>query len=597
VATDHRRAEVGCLLSHVRTLRTFLHDTDESVGAAMVFEDDVMFHREWRRRLEDVLENLPAEAPVCAIGYLNLIWADTDWAGIDPARRNLVAMAPEVMCGAHGYWVTREHARATVDRFDVEPGSKGRVSESLVWLPEGYAAWPPLVINDGTPSTIAGPEAGAAERQMALYAKWGIDRYLSVEGDQRFLADLVCREPQTICLCVVVHDDSLVIGRLADSVRGLIDTWVICDTGSTDGTPELVLDAFEGIPGQLFHDQWQDFGVNRTLMLERACGRADYLLILDADDIVWLEGPLPRLTAAAYSPLEICPPRVNETRTHWLPRLVRGDLPWRYVGSTHEHLECDQPRPIEVLPLLVIEHDEEGAARYLDRARQLLERRLEEDPDDPGAVFSLAETYREMGQNERAIELYARRIELGGWPEEMFCSMYWHAELVGRTDWALGVVLLLETWACSPTRAEPLFALTRGCRLRNQFRLGALFGARGKNLGPSAHTLFVPPDFCDWAIEYEWLICLVNLGDYPEALEAADHLLTLHTLPRPVREYVASARRCCVAGLGAGESTERLDPADLVRARTPPLVTLAPRAQIGGTLVLVDRPAGFEDLP
>jgi hypothetical protein len=532
-ASDHRRANVGCLLSHVRAMRTFLRDTPASVRAAIVLEDDVMLHRDWHRRLERVLSNLPVEAEICALSHLTFFWVDSPWAGQDPTQRNLVEMVPN-MWGNQMYWVTRAHARTTLDDYQHEIGGTNRAAESLIWRPDGLVARPPLAISDGSSSTIAPSMAGLPVHTPSVYEHWGIDNYLAVEEDRRGFEPELDHPPATICLCMIVKDESRVMDRLADSVRDLIDTWVICDTGSTDGTPERVQEAFKDIPGELFFDEWKDFGTNRTLMLERARGRADYLLILDADHTVSVGGRLPRLTAEAYSLLEAYPLPSGEAPSRWMPRLVRGDLPWRYVGTAHEYLDWDEPRRVEILPLVVVEHHADGdRAGHLDRTRRLLEADLAENPDNPRTVFYLAETNREMGEDARAIELYARRLELGGRPDEMFFSMYRHAELLSRTDWPLGVALLLETWAYRPDRVEPLLALARGYRRRGHFHLGALFGARGREIGSGT------PE-CS-AIEYEWAMCAANIGDLAGALEACDHLLRVPSLAPELREEVKEA--------------------------------------------------------
>ena len=44
----------------------------------------------------------------------------------------------------------------------------------------------------------------------------------------------------TVGLAMIVRDEAAIIARCLRSVRDKIDTWVICDTGSTDGTPSLV---------------------------------------------------------------------------------------------------------------------------------------------------------------------------------------------------------------------------------------------------------------------------------------------------------------------------------------------------------------------
>lgn len=113
----------------------------------------------------------------------------------------------------------------------------------------------------------------------------------------------IAEAKETICLNMIVKNESHVIRRCLDSVKNLIDYWVIVDTGSTDGTQEIIRDHLKEVPGQLFERPWKDFGYNRTEALELAKDQGDYLLFMDADD--WLEFDsdfeLPPLTEDIYS--------------------------------------------------------------------------------------------------------------------------------------------------------------------------------------------------------------------------------------------------------------------------------------------------------
>lgn len=90
-------------------------------------------------------------------------------------------------------------------------------------------------------------------------------------------------------LCMIVRNEAHVIERCLSSVRHLLDHWLIIDTGSTDGTQEVVRRAMEGIPGMLYERPWVDFGHNRTEAVQAARVCADYTLLLDADQV--LEAP------------------------------------------------------------------------------------------------------------------------------------------------------------------------------------------------------------------------------------------------------------------------------------------------------------------
>ena len=92
----------------------------------------------------------------------------------------------------------------------------------------------------------------------------------------------------SICLNMIVKNESHIIENTLEKLCQKIsfDYWVICDTGSTDNTCQIITDFFKNkcIKGELFHDEWQNFAHNRTLALERAYKKTDLLLVFDADD-------------------------------------------------------------------------------------------------------------------------------------------------------------------------------------------------------------------------------------------------------------------------------------------------------------------------
>jgi glycosyltransferase involved in cell wall biosynthesis len=51
-----------------------------------------------------------------------------------------------------------------------------------------------------------------------------------------FLLPFVHLEAKSVCLNMIVKNESKVIERCLRSVKGCIDYWVIVDTGSTDDT-------------------------------------------------------------------------------------------------------------------------------------------------------------------------------------------------------------------------------------------------------------------------------------------------------------------------------------------------------------------------
>ena len=95
----------------------------------------------------------------------------------------------------------------------------------------------------------------------------------------------------TICLNMIVKNEShLILNTLINLVNNItFKYWVICDTGSSDNTREIIQQFFDDkkIPGLLINSEWKDFAYNRTIALKHAYNKkTDYIFIFDADDSI-----------------------------------------------------------------------------------------------------------------------------------------------------------------------------------------------------------------------------------------------------------------------------------------------------------------------
>lgn len=342
---------------------------------------------------------------------------------------------------------------------------------------------------------------------------------------------------------MIVKNEGAVIARCLRSCRELIDRWVICDTGSTDGTPEIVARELAGIPGQLHRCLWQDFGHNRSELMRLAYGMADYLLLIDADMTVRHTGRLDALGADAYMLSQ------GDARFDYRnKRLVRGDLRWRYVGATHEYISCmDVEREVENLDALaIVDHGDGGSkANKFERDRALLEAELERDPHNPRATFYLAQTWRDMGLCSgdaealaRARDLYRRRVEIGGWDEETYCA--WRQ--MGLLDlrggsWPQASAALLAAWETRPERLEAVHDLVIGLLDRRQHHSARRFTGlvTERRLLPPSDLLFVEPWVYEWGLLFQHSIATYWCGEFDASMRACKLLLANRSLPEEHR--------------------------------------------------------------
>ncbi|HEX2060168.1 MAG TPA: glycosyltransferase, partial [Thermoanaerobaculia bacterium] len=350
---------------------------------------------------------------------------------------------------------------------------------------------------------------------------------------------------QTICLNMIVRNEAPVIRRCLDSVRPLIDHWVIVDTGSTDGTQDIIREHLRDVPGELFERPWVDFGTNRTQALELARGRADYLFFIDADEVLVLHDGfgVPPLIADCYE----CEMRLGPM-TYSRLQLVRAALPWRWEGVMHEYVHCDEAKTCFRLEGLHTEPHRDGArARDVTTARKdalVLEQALLTDPDNARHVFYLAQSYAACGDYELAIRNYRRRVSMGGFGAEVAASLYRLATLRDSmgAPWPEVMADYLAAYEHTPD-AAPLYRIGVHAQRQGDNHTAYLFLREALELPYPRQTLFVERPLFDFQIALEFAVAAFFTGRHVEAIRINNQLLRSGKVPPELVDQVIRNRR------------------------------------------------------
>ena len=356
---------------------------------------------------------------------------------------------------------------------------------------------------------------------------------------------------QPICLNMIVKNESAVIKRCLASVKPLIDYWVIVDTGSNDGTQEIIREFMKGIPGELHERPWRNFAENRNEALQLAQGHGAYFLFMDADD--WLEFDeaftMPVLTHDLYKIW-----RSWDGCRFLNHHFIRADLPWRWIGVIHEYLDCSQKISEGILEHVLYQVGNDGAShkdpKKFEKYIVLLEESLKKDPHNVRDMISLAKSYAGANQNEKALALYESIVNVCAIEEEVF----WATVQIGNLKLFLNKPLdeainsYYRAHRICPTRVEPIYHLSKIYNQMGAFDLAYSFIKSWQAL-PNHGKRGVIINM-EWMSEYGLLFELslssFYVGQYQESLEICDHLLSMRKLPAGLKTYVENNRKLCL---------------------------------------------------
>ena len=276
----------------------------------------------------------------------------------------------------------------------------------------------------------------------------------------------------TICLNMIVKDESEIIENTLKMLSEKIEFsyWVICDTGSTDNTIEIIEQFFKekNIPGELHKHTWKNFAHNRTLALNEAYNKTDYALIFDADDEIHGTINIPNIRDIDGYKLQIN--SKNEV-SYCRIMLINNRIKWEYKSVVHEYIECLKPNPT----IVTLEGDyyvlfrtagnrSKDPDKYLKDAMILEEAYKDSVKIGDGLhlryAFYCANSYRDYGNNEKAIEWYKITLSQENWLQEKYTScLSLYRCYSNMKEKEKGLYYLVESVKYDCTRVECIYYL------------------------------------------------------------------------------------------------------------------------------------------
>ncbi len=349
------------------------------------------------------------------------------------------------------------------------------------------------------------------------------------------------KKHNTICLSMIVKNEAKVIIRCLSSLAPLIDYWVISDTGSTDNTIQLIEDYFKsvGIPGEILQHKWIDhFGYSRSIGLKEAKTKAEYTICIDADEIFQYSDDfeLPKLTLDSYM---IMAHSSNIYKRHLV---FNNKFDWEYRGALHEYPYAENSKTIGLLKGIInivfydgTSHEQLYVEKY-SRHAEILEKELIENAESQNIhdiqrnTFYLANSYKDARNNEKAIENYLKRTQLGGFVDEIYLSYIYatYCSIGLKLPLEQYIIYLFKAYEIITNRLEASFEIVHNFNSNKLPHSAYNFGiniVNNKKFFDIPDGLFINPSIYNYRFLFEVYIAAYNSNHKEDAVKIIERIL------------------------------------------------------------------------
>jgi len=334
---------------------------------------------------------------------------------------------------------------------------------------------------------------------------------------------------KTLCAALIVKNESNVISRCLSSLKPYIDYWLVCDTGSTDSTKEMVQSELSEIPGELHEVPWVNFGHNRSELLRLAKGKADYLLLIDADETLSVHDPdfKNKLNLDSYL-------IKFEGDLEWRQKkLVGNHINWEYKGVTHEYITSNEDKNFQPADFISLNHFCDGARRpeKFEDDISLLRKGIKEEPKNCRYWFYLAQTLFDLGRYKKALKAYDSTIQLSEWDEEIYYSLFKKALCLKHLKGFFPYDQFFKAHQFRPSRFEAIHEIIRHFREKGYYDMAYSLCKKEINKPESQDLLFIDKSLNNYKLKDELAVCSYWVGEFEESGRLNEELLKNPKVP------------------------------------------------------------------
>lgn len=364
-----------------------------------------------------------------------------------------------------------------------------------------------------------------------------------------------------LALNFICKDESHVIGKMLESAKNVADLIVVNDTGSTDGTQDIIkkFGADNNIPTYVFERPFDDFEKSRNHAMQKLRDVVGELgwdptkvhgFWFDCDETLVID---PKFDKSQFTKdLYMINTYIGQMK-YTRNTFFKVSKPMRWYGPIHEFIVCDEKDISSGLAENIhVDVKMTGASwqgdiptKYKSHAF-VLEKYIDANRQDPRWIFYTAQSYNDSAsipdnkeENEerlrRALKYYRERVSRpDGYAEEIYYSQYRIGTIMRTLEepWNLTHQECLKAYSMDPLRGESIKIIIDYYLQVGEWNMAYLYtkfakvNFHGKNPYPT-RLLFVDEALYEWKfLEAHCAACFYT-GRMDEARSGFQEILNI----------------------------------------------------------------------
>lgn len=305
-----------------------------------------------------------------------------------------------------------------------------------------------------------------------------------------------------ICLCMIVKNAGPGFEKVLIDNMPNFDKWCILDTGSTDGTQDIIRRTLSSKKGSLYEEPFVDFKVSRNRCLELAGKSCKFLLTLDDTYIVQgdLKSFLSEIRGDQFSDSFSMMIKSGDSE-YYSNRIIKSLTELRYIYRIHEVIPKENNINVTVptnRAFILDERSDYMENRTTTRKQfdlELLFKELEDAPEDPRSLYYIAQTYGCMGDEVNKAKYFELRLNHPeeGYIQEKVDACFELARTynfkLGR-DWETCQALYQKAYELDPERPDSIYFLGIHWYLQGNYAMAYQYFKKGFEIGYPIHKQY-----------------------------------------------------------------------------------------------------------